>query len=873
MADREGIDTWKLADAFFDQWLDLDLDDAGREAWLTARELDPTVRTCLQRLIDAHLKPSAVLGTAASDLSGRRLGAWTLETELGRGGMAVVYRAARSDGIARQEAALKVLTLGALGATGRDRFQREAEILARLNHPNITPLIDSGVEPDGTCWLAMPRVEGERIDTWCQSHTLDASATVRLYLQVCDAVAYAHRNLVIHRDLKPSNVLVEADGHARLLDFGIGQFTDAETERTQTMWRALTPGYAAPEQLRGDPPSTAIDVYGLGALLHRLLTGRTPEVSDATTTRPSQLVRASDDAYHRHYVPLRNDLDRVLLKALDEEPGRRYPSAEAFADDLRRWLDGRPVLAQSPTLGYRARKFIGRHHVGVAAGVLLAITLAGGIAATLWQAQETRREAENARVQAQRAMLVRDFLEEVFMSTQPTAGEVPDALDLLDEGSRRARSAELLANDPVAAADILILTGAARIHLSRYELAEQDLLAALDLLDGRAGAGTGARERMVANMELAELYWNSGRIDEAVERAEGAVALAEAQDLPEEDVLDARLSVAQAKAFLDPPEAEAIARGVLEDALAAGYANSHLHRDIVATLGVVMVQANRDRADILPLMEEELRLSRELEGEESGWYAYRLAGNSGTFLLAGQPGRAREMLEQAVRIVDTVYRQPHQLASDIHCNMGANLHLSGELDRAMQHYEKGAAIDQAIGRKNLAASECARYRGILKATLGNYAAALEALEVAESLRILNGNDQAPIGRSICGMRASARLRLGNVAGAADALDQCHAQANAGRSHIYSLAEAEVHMAQGRLREATDLANGLRSSVQRGLDNSWMRPWMLSVLLARKTGDNATHAALATEAEAFLGDAPAVARCLAAPTDEHCLAMP
>ena len=259
------------------------------------------------------------------------------------------------------------------------------KILARLNHPNITPLVDSGIAGDGTCWLAMPLVEGERIDRWCDAHAPDAHAIVRLYLQVCSAVAYAHRNLVIHRDIKPSNVLVDDAGHARLLDFGIGQFADAAGERTHTLWRALTPGYAAPEQLRGAPPGTAMDVYGLGALLHRLLTGRTPQSGAAdgqATARPSLLVREASDAYHRHYVPLKSDLDRVLLKALAEEPEQRYATADALADDLRRWLDGLPVLAQKPGLAYRARKFAARNRVGVVASVLLAISLAAGVTAT-----------------------------------------------------------------------------------------------------------------------------------------------------------------------------------------------------------------------------------------------------------------------------------------------------------------------------------------------------------------------------------------------------------------------------------------------------------------------------------------------------------
>src|SRR5690606_38816590 len=206
--DPEKLAHWQAADVAFDQWLDLPLDE--REAWLQAQALPGQVRRRLDQLIAAHERPRAGLDPGGDNLAGARLGEWTLDDELGRGGMAVVYRAWREDGMVRQEAAVKILTLGALGATGRERFHREAEILARLNHPNVTALVDSGVADDGTCWLAMPLVDGDRIDRWCDRHALDAHAIVRLYLQVCGAVAYAHRNLVIHRDIKPSNVLVDA---------------------------------------------------------------------------------------------------------------------------------------------------------------------------------------------------------------------------------------------------------------------------------------------------------------------------------------------------------------------------------------------------------------------------------------------------------------------------------------------------------------------------------------------------------------------------------------------------------------------------------------------------------------------------------------
>ena len=629
--------------------------------------------------------------------------------------------------------------------------------------------------------------------------------------------------------------------------------------------------------LRGDPPATTMDVYGLGALLHRLLTGRTPQAAAAggeTTTRPSLLVREASDAYHRHYVPLRSDLDRVLLKALAEEPEQRYATAEALADDLRRWLDGQPVLAEKPRLGYRVRKFVARNKAGVAAGVLLTLTLSGGVAATLWQAGEARREAENARIQAQRAVLVRDFLEEVFTSTQPAIGDVPDALELLEEGARRARS-ELLADDPLAAADILILTGVARMHLSRYELAGEDLDTAVELLEkSNAAKGPGARELVLAELALAEIYWNTGRLQEGVDASKRAVAIGTTNGIPREDLLDAQLSVAQATAYLDPEASATLAREVLDEALAAGFSDTYLHRDILQTLGVAIGQVSGHSVEeVLEIAEEELRISRLVDGEQSGWYAYRLANNSRNFLFAGQIEHAGKMLEQAVDIVDAVYKQPHQIGATIHCDMAAHLHLFDDLGRAMEHYDRAAEIDRAIDRTSLSASECARYRGIINATMGRYAPALEELDRAESLRILNQSDQSAIGRSICGMRASIQLRLGAVDQAGQALEQCQAQPDAGSSHIYTLAEVEVRMVQGQLEEANRLATDLRQRVRRGLDNSWMRPWMLSLLLAEKGGDAEARATLATEVAGFAGDAPPLAKCLAATTEANCLAMP
>ena len=711
MSDRQGMDAWRRADALFDQWLDIG--EEQREAWLADQALDADVRDRLQRLIDAHVSPRAMLATQPSDLTGLRLGAWTLESELGRGGMAVVYRASRSNGMARQDAAIKVLTLGALGATGRDRFQREAEILARLNHPNITPLVDSGTGPDGTCWLAMPLVDGQRIDAWCDRQGLDARGVTRLFLQVCDAVAFAHRNLVIHRDLKPSNVLVEADGHVRLLDFGIGQFADAEGERTQTMWRALTPGYAAPEQMRGDLPTTAIDIYGLGALLHRLLTGRTPQASDerTATTRPSLLVRDASDAYHRHYVPLKNDLDRVLLKALAEEPERRYHSAEALADDLRRWLDGMPVLARQPGLGYRARKFVGRNKVGVAAGVLLAASLAGGIGATLWQAREARQEAE-------RALAARNFMVQLFEASDPDVaqGRVITARELLDQGAHQVRAA--FVETPRLRAEMLLLLGELYVKTGEGSAGAPLLHAGLDLARSERDPALTAQGLAA----LGKLYMAESRhADALTELRAAADLLASIGQVPGEQHAHIVHEIAGLLANTGQPDAAVeYAEAALAHARTHGASQGALFYYMFALSNAVDMTNTSDPERVDRLLRDALALKT----TDSLPPSYRMRVHSMLSLLALNRGDLDEAHAQTVHmleLVERVYRPMHPDRVGLLVNGGLVLLHTGRLEEAERTLRQALSIQEAMDPAH-------RDLGALAGTYNNLALVLEAAE-------------------------------------------------------------------------------------------------------------------------------------------------
>src|SRR5690606_18917861 len=581
---------------------------------------------------------------------------------------------------------------------------------------------------------------------------------------------------------------------------------------TLTMWRALTPGYAAPEQLRGDPPSTAIDIYGLGALLHRLLTGRTPQSASTGTegTRPSLLVRSADDACHRHYVPLKNDLDRVLLKALAEEPEQRYATAEALADDLRRWLDGRPVLARKPGLGYRMRKFAMRNKVGVAAAVLLAASLAGGIGATLWQAGEARREAANAGVQAQRAILVRDFLQRVFASTEPAAGGVPDALELLDEGARRAR-ADILDSDPLAAADILMLTGQARLELNAFEDARADLEQARALF---ASADPLAwKARVTIEEELAQLARQLGDVEASLRHSRAAVALGEeamARESDPEPLLSARIGLGMSLFATDPQAAKAMFEDVLEALPRHGLQDTLHHHDALDGLGATLAVTDpEDTARLLEVSEEQIRLSRLIDGPDSGRHASTLSDMVPVFGRAGDHARAEQVALEAVAIADRVYAKPHRNKAAAHCQLAAHLQWRGRYAEAVQHYVVANDIATQLQLSTLHVQACFMFAAYAQAALGEYQVALDYLD--RSWEILGQHDYraSPTGYASCGTQAGVQLRLGDVQGAARTLAACPAAPDDALQLQHAQARAALHYARGELADAARLAAAIR----------------------------------------------------------------
>jgi len=356
--------------------------------------------------------------------AGRRVGPYRIVREIGRGGMGAVYLAVRDDEQYQQQVAIKLVKRGMDSDYILRRFRHERQILADLSHPNIARLLDGGTTDNGLPFFVMEYVEGVPIDEYANEHKLPIVERLKLFCVVCAAIAHAHRHLVVHRDIKPGNILVTADGTPMLLDFGIAKLLDHDQEMTATnvtatAVRLMTPEYASPEQLRGEPVSTATDVYSLGVLLYELLTGHRPYrfksrlphdvarvVCEQEPPRPSQSIadggtrnaesKANPQSAIRNPQSLRGDLDNIVLMAMRKEPSRRYASIEQFAEDIHRHLEGLPVRARKDTFGYRAGKFIKRHKIGVSATGLMTVTLLAGVVATLWQARVARAERARA---------------------------------------------------------------------------------------------------------------------------------------------------------------------------------------------------------------------------------------------------------------------------------------------------------------------------------------------------------------------------------------------------------------------------------------------------------------------------------------------
>jgi eukaryotic-like serine/threonine-protein kinase len=530
-------------------------------------EADPEAEGYLGRLSAEVVAPAIDEALAGPDpLLGNRIGPYRVEGRLGRGGMGMVYRATRADGAYEQTVALKVVRQG-IGEIGAGRFLAERQILARLEHPHIARLLDGGLGPDGRSWLALELVDGEPITAYADRQRLSVPERLHLFQTVCDAVAYAHRRLVVHRDIKPSNILVTGEGEVKLLDFGVAKMLEGDPTAllTQTGASPMTPEYAAPEQVTGDAITVATDVYALGVLLFELLTGRRPyhlpgrsrreaertilekepphpsATLDAPLPPDAEAPSAEAVARARQSDPralrrrLVGDLDTIVLKALRKEPEQRYSTVDALCEDVGRYLEGHPIAARPLSMGYRAQKFVGRHRMGVAVSLLSAIALLAALGAALGQAERAETAAERARVEAEKAERVVEFVTGLFEAADPNlapgryiqsyAPADVSARAVLERGLERAA---LLADQPEVQAELLTVIAETMLGVGAIEAALDPAEEAVRLRRALlAEQGTAVEGPALASSlhTLGNAYFRNGRVEE------GLSAYAEALDL------------------------------------------------------------------------------------------------------------------------------------------------------------------------------------------------------------------------------------------------------------------------------------------------------------------------------------------------------
>jgi non-specific serine/threonine protein kinase/serine/threonine-protein kinase len=681
---------------------------------------DAELRREVESLLAAHreaggfLSRPAILDPDPAEGAGedgtRRIGAYRILAVIAHGGMGTVYRAVRDDDTFQKTVALKLVRAGAASEYVERRFRQERQILARLQHPNIATILDGGTTDEGHPYLVMEHVEGRPITAYCDERGLGTRQRLIMFGAVCAAVQYAHQNLVVHRDLKPDNILITADGTPKLLDFGIAKLlaagVDPDGAPTATLLPMMTPEYASPEQVKGDPVTTSSDVYTLGVLLYELLAGRRPyavktdsmeEIVRAVcaTDPPPPSAAAKTRAGNAPTAPalgtrptaseLKGDLDTIVLRALRKEPARRYASAQELAADVARHLDGLPVLARGDTLGYRAAKFARRHRLVVTATSLVMLSLLAGIFTTVHQ--RSIAEAQRARAEKRFAdvrKLANAFLFEFDDAIRDLPGSTParqlvvkKALEYLDGLAQEA------AADPVLQAELATAyqkvgdvqgnpyganlgDTAGAIASYRKEVAIRERLRA-----GRERDRQPARDLVVAYRRLGLIEDESGQTQAGVEHLRQALRLSES--LVAEDASDAK-----ARQLLAHSHEGA---GLL--ALKTGdRAGAEDHQRRALAIWESELQAS-------PTDQEALRGLHIIEGDLGR--TLRITGRLPEAIAHYRAALAAAEKRRQLMPTDPVARRDE---SNAHGNLADGLYRQGDLEQAAAHLAKPLAFDE-----------------------------------------------------------------------------------------------------------------------------------------------------------------------------------
>ena len=872
-------DRWRALEPHLDRALDLSAPE--RQAWLESlRAQDPRLAADLRGLLalhdgtsqDSFLEDAFPARPPSASLAGRTLGAYTLIEPIGQGGMGSVWLARRSDGRFEGRVAVKLLNASLVGRSGEERFRREGSILARLDHRHIARLLDAGVSDWGQPYLVLEHVDGEHIDRYCDVRRLGTETRLRLFLDVAAAVSLAHTNLVVHRDIKPSNVLVGQDGRVRLLDFGIaklledGDGSGVETALTREGGRAFTPEFAAPEQLTGGVVTTSTDVHALGTLLYLLLTGAHPAgrarstpalllkaIVDTDPKRPSEAATAGDATARSTTAEglrrqLRGDLDTIVTKALKKDPADRYPSVDAMAEDVRRFLAHEPIGARPDSFGYRTAKFVRRHRIGVALGALALIGALSGTVAILWQADEARKQRDAAQAQLARATASSEFLGFLLSAAAP-AGKKFVVADLLQEGEEVVEK-QFDKDDPLRA-ELLAGIGMQYLSAQRWEKAQP----VLERAEKAASRSADPALRARARCPLALAYVVAGdtkRGEELISRTiadlpeDSPHALARAECLTrwsefgfftdEGEPMVRRASEALST-VAGAPVPSLLTRLDAQSALAYGY---YLTREnakadaAFAELTKLLEQNGRDRTlaaadawnnwglvhhrgDIRkaePLYRRSLELHRAIEGDAVG--AVVLHNYAGVLQQLARHAEAEPVFQEAIRTA--------RARQNTYVEIAATLELAGMYagtGRLLEARAALATLDPYIGTKAftpLRRAYLAYTRGVLASAEGEDGEAWK--QFAESVRLYDGID-AKFSAGTLALLGLARAEL--AAGKPDAAEKAARRALAlaesfvGKgepSYLVGLSLAEI----GRIELAERQTAAGRVTLRTALDH-------------------------------------------------------
>ncbi|QQS35953.1 MAG: serine/threonine protein kinase [Ignavibacteriales bacterium] len=715
-----------------------ELNESEREAFIDKNCSDPEIKKEVLSLLSAHdksekfMESTHLLNQSEKENSaffiGKYFGRYKVEKLIAKGGMGLVFLGVRDDEV-KQNAAVKIINPGVASGTVIKRFQNERQTLANLNHPNISRLLDGGITDDGIQFLVMEYIEGIPIDEYCDKKKLNTKERLVLFLKVAAAVRYAHQNLVVHRDLKPNNILITENGEPKLLDFGIAKILspgeESDTLTHKGMWN-LTPEYASPEQIKGESITTSSDVYSLGIILYKLLTGHNPyriksvfhqdisriitqtepvkpseviyqtieKISDEETTRitPDTISVTREGSVDKLHKKLKGDLDNIVSMAIRKEVERRYSSIEHFAEDVERFLNDKPVKAHEDSWAYRTKKFIKRNKAAVIPAAIIFIIINLGLAGILWQGHLAAKERDTAKLEAEKSNRIKSFLLDMISAPDPRKeGKEVKVIDVINKASGKLQFE--LSRHPQIEAEIRTMLGNTYQNLGIYNSAESEMNKALEI--NKKLFGGKSKETAMSLKNLGLVYHYEGDYEKTEQFYNASLEmLKEIEETPSFEralVLDAIGSLMTDKG--DYEKAEVITKQALTISESIKGPEDPDVAQIKNNLATSLNYLDKlDEAD--SLYREALRVFRKHYGNYHIQVSRVINNLAFISIFKKEHDKAIPLLEEALNIKIKVLGEDHPDLILAYSNVGSTYHNIGVYDKAEKYMK--ASVDAGL---------------------------------------------------------------------------------------------------------------------------------------------------------------------------------